>query len=360
MEFKRKIQVAAISLIGFAVITHAWEGEIYQFRDYEGRSAIVGGDSNDCVSLKDELLCYSDSDDCRPAYNAVSSIRLRYGQCVKAYRDLHCVGEPDAILKRNGKCHKSFCSGLFCPDNCKIDNTIGSLSSCDYTPKCSQKFKNTDWYRNRFGNKRRDNNTTTSLHPLVQRHLKRNKRQEPFTTRVEHLAHGDVVVIDSLPADNLHLGRQVMIPIYVDAVITSPPAPYAHTGFENLDWAAERMQELQALPGDQRGHLIAASLSGVIEDWNLVPQTVALNDGNGYFLNWRTIENSQVYHLQQAACNFIKWSLVIDYELLNTRPSLFNLIVEYWSTDHDGNEFLVYDDDVQCNNVNRNVVCTSI
>ena len=41
------------------------------------------------------------------------------------------------------------------------------------------------------------------------------------------------------------------------------------------------MNELGALPGDQRGHILASQLCGPATNENLTPQTAALNQNRG-------------------------------------------------------------------------------
>ena len=72
-------------------------------------------------------------------------------------------------------------------------------------------------------------------------------------------------------------GRSVRVPVALVAELQhNPGRRTTRTKFDRAVFY-RRMRELDARPGDQRGHLIASSLGGPAEIWNLAPQTACLN-----------------------------------------------------------------------------------
>lgn len=101
-----------------------------------------------------------------------------------------------------------------------------------------------------------------------------------------------------------------------------------------------RMDEMNRLPGDEQGHLVAASLGGPSHDFNFVPQTSNVNRrylGESY---WYTIEGEIRQFLRQPNAGRVDWTVVVGYNLaVSRRPTGFGL--QFFEYDNAGN--LVHD-----------------
>jgi hypothetical protein len=118
-----------------------------------------------------------------------------------------------------------------------------------------------------------------------------------------------------------------------------------------------RMKELEYLPGkDDRGHLIASCLGGTAQIWNLAPQAIQLNRGNGGWQNWRKVEINIRKWLLEYRCNFVKWELNIAYRGLSPRAKTFTLKAEYW-TEKNNTPVKVTTELLTCNNIPQHVQC---
>jgi hypothetical protein len=121
---------------------------------------------------------------------------------------------------------------------------------------------------------------------------------------------------------------------------------------------AARMEEMDYIPGtDERGHLIASCLGGAADVWNLAPQTIQLNRGNGRGENWRIVENRIRVWLRKANCNFVDWHLQIRYRGGSNRPYLFLLTARFMSENANGQVVQDSATLLICNNLTDNVSC---
>ncbi|KAK9498891.1 hypothetical protein O3M35_003442 [Rhynocoris fuscipes] len=102
-----------------------------------------------------------------------------------------------------------------------------------------------------------------------------------------------------------------------------------------------RMTNLDALPGDEQGHLLAASLGGPTHDFNFLPQTARVNVGFGGDSYWYRIEGDIRRYLRNNPTGYVEWTLVIAYGNLETsrRPTGFGLRFRQY----DANGVLVHD-----------------
>lgn len=98
----------------------------------------------------------------------------------------------------------------------------------------------------------------------------------------------------------------------------------------------ENVIALDALPGDERGHLLAASLEGQSHVYNVVPQTMALNRGRGSA--WYRTEDQIRDRFQNNDVDRVEWTAVVVYGNVQTnrRPTGFG--VRYRSIRNDGTE----------------------
>jgi hypothetical protein len=136
----------ALAIVSSAVFVtvdcRIWEVWAFEHHAYGGRSAVLrGANCSSCVSLRHEKLCTEyPKQRCIPAYNTISSIQFYKEEhdisCVRVYRDLNCAGIPVATLTKGSHCSKYFCGstvwGHTCPEDCDINDQIGSISTCEY------------------------------------------------------------------------------------------------------------------------------------------------------------------------------------------------------------------------------------
>lgn len=102
---------------------------------------------------------------------------------------------------------------------------------------------------------------------------------------------------------------------------------HLNQGRENIpDFVSVRMDWMNSLPGDERGHLVAASLGGPTHDFNFVPQTSNVNRrylGESY---WYTIEGDIRRFLRSPNAGRVDWTVVLGYALTRSRrPTGFGL-----------------------------------
>ena len=89
---------------------------------------------------------------------------------------------------------------------------------------------------------------------------------------------------------------------------------------------------MQQLPGDDKGHLLASSLGGPLEDWNLAPQLRRLNRGDGSGVGWRNLEN-EIHTYLQKRCGYVHWFLVVGYlHSGSRRPNSFVVQATFYDT----------------------------
>jgi len=92
-----------------------------------------------------------------------------------------------------------------------------------------------------------------------------------------------------------------------------------------------RMENMNEIEGDERGHLLAASLGGPTADFNFVPQLNTVNrhlDGQRSY--WFQLEQEIRGFLDDAANvdPYVLWDVVVVYENLihgNRRPTGFGV-----------------------------------
>lgn len=112
------------------------------------------------------------------------------------------------------------------------------------------------------------------------------------------------------------------------ARITPASLGRGRTNFNRVEHA-QRMAEMQALNCDDRGHIIASSLGGVAETWNLFPQVQRLNRGKESEshetditrANWKGLERKAKTFLESGSAaerREVEWKVYFDYQ--PTRP----------------------------------------
>jgi hypothetical protein len=381
IDYSEFVLPASLALASMIPQPFEWEVTLFEHGEHNGRELNVGSNSRKCVSLEHAKLCtWGNGDDCIPASQSISSLkflrpfRTGSGDCVKVYRDLHCEGMGEIFYY--GHEYFGLSEGSNC---CPLDNVIGSLSSCSYG-ECEY-FK---WpvdvlenYLHTMENRSTVNITQetilfqlknlvydtdftfddgyTGIGDSHRRTHHRDLRQVPVLPSSAKLRNGDIVHITYA-----NIGS---VPVQTKLFAILTPSMFnqnqcTRTNFHHGSTAfANRMSELEYVDGkDDRGHLIASCLGGPAELWNLLPQAVNVNRGNGNWGNWRTVENHIRNWLRQAACNFVEWNLEISYPTTTRRPKIFSLHVIYYMEVFNvlhraGEETLICDnvpDDVEC------------
>lgn len=91
---------------------------------------------------------------------------------------------------------------------------------------------------------------------------------------------------------------------------------------------AKRMRELNALPSDERGHILASTLGGPKDVINIIPQAAKVNrvtfTGDTSF--WRIHEEDLRKMITQHPGSYINWLIVLNYGNLiqeDLRPTEF-------------------------------------
>jgi hypothetical protein len=166
------------------------------------------------------------------------------------------------------------------------------------------------------------------------------------------LRGGETLYIEYQRHGNTKLQRHLFV-IFVSSLTYFPRSNFDSEVFET------RMQNLDAVEGDEKGHLIGSALGGSATLYNLLPQTFKLNRGNGEAGNWKTVENTIRQWLRADECHQVQFELDIDYILEESkRPYMFGQDVRYMRYDDTLSLFIeVFREIVVCSNDPGEVYC---
>jgi hypothetical protein len=95
------------------------------------------------------------------------------------------------------------------------------------------------------------------------------------------------------------------------------------------------MQNLDAVNGDERGHLIAASLGGTNDPYNIVPQHRGTNRRCGATSHWITIENEIRAFLNASSDRRVDIHVIVLYDniVISRRPTGFYVQAVFYESD---------------------------
>jgi len=96
------------------------------------------------------------------------------------------------------------------------------------------------------------------------------------------------------------------------------------------------IQNLDAVNGDERGHLIAASLGGTNDPYNIVPQHRGTNRRCGATSHWITIENEIRAFLNANGDRRVNIHVIVLYDniIISRRPTGFYVQAVFYESDN--------------------------
>jgi hypothetical protein len=293
-----------------------WEVTLYEHTHYGGRQVAVLANPQECFPLsKVSLTDPARKKPSMPATGEVSSVRAD-GECVRFYTDDECL-YPIGFVDHTRPCSS------FGTHNCPPNDKARAVSSCsrETCQRHAAAYAAT---------------VTESTRPHTE--LKRKRRQPGFSSHT--IRSGDEVTIISDIRNGIIIPVMITVALHTNRL--SPPS----RGFGAQHNA--RLHDLGAVGGDERGHIIGRQLGGPSQNWNLLPQSLRLNRGNGNQPTWRTTENT-IERWLQYHCHWVEWRLELQYPAGSTRPYRFDLYIEYWEhVNHQSR--MAYDTYLECYN----------
>lgn len=140
----------------------------------------------------------------------------------------------------------------------------------------------------------------------------------------EALRNGESVKVQWIKGSN-----GVWLPEEIQTTIKRTYPAKQRTNF-GLKEHENQMKNMNAEKKDQKGHLVASSIGGPAEIWNLAPQTTKVNKGDKSGDGWSTLEDEVRKHLKIAG-NSVEWTVYVDYgDLPNSnRPTAFTAVAKF-------------------------------
>jgi DNA/RNA non-specific endonuclease len=316
-------------------VTLAWHLTLYEDWYRGGRRTTIEGGPQNCTSLRNINL--TDPYGQKPNLTAVGTVSgvNPWEGCIRIYADPDC----QQLLTILTPTDKEVCYSFEWPD-CPYNDLAQSVSSCEldvcqhglklpyppHEPQLAPNFTEEARVVDMLGPGLPHDFSRAAPRLYEVQTGPRKRRQlimESHTIR-----SGEVISIGyKLGARNVLVPKSLSVFMVQTMMGFNPFLPY----FQDAHYI--RFHDLDGKPGDDRGHLLAKSLGGFSESWNLAPQSYQLNRGNGVTPNWRTME-IRIKAWLLTPCHQVNWNLVLQYHGPTNRPDRFDLDVKFYHSHH--------------------------
>jgi DNA/RNA non-specific endonuclease len=342
------LAAASASIINRRAADLEWSAKLYEDINARGRSLSITAKLDECVSLDDKKLCDSNGRNCIDANNALSSVDPLVN-CLILYESGNCDLPPAYAVDIDTECTSFTVSeGERCG---KINDKIRSIKSCNSREQMEQcevwqstlmhkaehrwftwanvsERVNWDapepwWMNNEHKIETRDASPILPLHVGV-----------PPALPTDHWGttmKGEPITIFWLRVGGVPVQRAIFVRLMGPR--TDPDRPFHRNAQEDakmkemLEERPDRYGVYRYGSPDQMGHILARTLGGRSQIWNLVPQTRASNTGP-----WKGKEVQIAHFLNdpvRGPCRTVKWRVLLEYVNNIPRPHTITLHADF-------------------------------